>query len=612
MSQPLTGAPNRVEMSPQLRATLQRASEYARQQAHRFITVEHVLLALNEDPEASVILAACDIDQGRLASDVSNYLGMIEDRFGPDELAEPVMDTEASRIINSAVAASQKSRRKHVSGAIVLAAIIGDGRSAAANMLRSQGLTFDAAIKALQQGVATAPPSPPRPPQQPVPQLRQPSPREEPAEYQPPRPPSRDLETTSAPSPEEEVPPTRSPVPRQGEPDQMPRRPDPPRPDLPRPSPPRMEPARELPPDPGALRRPQPVEVERTESPSREERPAPPRRREPVDEPFSRSPSPAPEPPRRPQFGEGPPDSNARERAGNTPGPSPYDVPPTRPPGGSGHRDYAPQPPAAGSVPRPPFPSPGAGGAPPQPPATRQAPPPGPQHAPAGRPGQSAPVGRSQYPSSPPENYDADNRRGGQGNELDDPLPPAILPRRGHTGEHVMPGQLQENIPRRMRSWVPVVVQVRIARAEIANLGRGMEGNAPVRRHDIVVTKAMSVRLRAPEGGFFIETGSPETQWIENHLGVLSDDFASWRWTVTPQRTGKARLQLIVSARTVGADGMVAETALPDQVVNVTVSVNYSRLAQQWGGWVVAAVVGGVLAKFGEQILALLRLVPPG
>ena len=57
---------------------------------------------------------------------------------------------------------------------------------------------------------------------------------------------------------------------------------------------------------------------------------------------------------------------------------------------------------------------------------------------------------------------------------------------------------------------------------------------------------------------------------------------------------------------------MVAETALPDQVVNVTVSVNYSRLAQQWGGWVVAAVVGGVLAKFGEQILALLRLVPPG
>lgn len=163
-----------------------------------------------------------------------------------------------------------------------------------------------------------------------------------------------------------------------------------------------------------------------------------------------------------------------------------------------------------------------------------------------------------------------------------------------------------------MRAWVPVVVQVRIARAEIANLGRGMEGEAPVRRHDIVVTKAMSVRLRAPEGGFFIETGSPETQWIENHLGVLSDDFASWRWTVTPQRTGKARLQLIVSARTVGADGLVAETALPDQVINVSVAVNYGRMARQWGGWIAAAIVGGVLAKFGEQILGLLRFVPLG
>lgn len=165
-----------------------------------------------------------------------------------------------------------------------------------------------------------------------------------------------------------------------------------------------------------------------------------------------------------------------------------------------------------------------------------------------------------------------------------------------------MPGQLQQNIPRRMRAWVPVVVEVRVARADIANLAHGMAGGGQVTRHDIVVTKAMSVRLRAPEGGFYIETGSPETQWIENHLGVLSDDFASWRWTITPQRRGKARLQLLVSARTVAGDGLTAETALPDQVINVTVSVNYGRSIRMWGGWILAAVIGGLLAKFGEQI----------
>ena len=35
----------------------------------------------------------------------------------------------------------------------------------------------------------------------------------------------------------------------------------------------------------------------------------------------------------------------------------------------------------------------------------------------------------------------------------------------------------------------------------------GLQGQAPPVRHDLVITKAMSVRLRAPEGGFAIEFG---------------------------------------------------------------------------------------------------------
>jgi neural Wiskott-Aldrich syndrome protein len=123
------------------------------------------------------------------------------------------------------------------------------------------------------------------------------------------------------------------------------------------------------------------------------------------------------------------------------------------------------------------------------------------------------------------------------------------------------------------------------------------------------VTKAMSVRLRAPEGGFVIENRSPETQWIENVLGFGSDDFASWRWTVTPRTRGKRQLQLIVSARTVGADGVTAETALPDQLIEVRVATNYGRTAQRWFGWIAAAVIGGLLAKFGEMGFAITKLL---
>ena len=163
-------------------------------------------------------------------------------------------------------------------------------------------------------------------------------------------------------------------------------------------------------------------------------------------------------------------------------------------------------------------------------------------------------------------------------------------------------GQLVENIPRKMRVAIPMVVEARLARAEVKAIAEGLQGGGAVYRHEILVTKAMSVRLRAPEGGFWIETSSPETQWIENVLGVMADDFASWRWTVTPRERGQKRLQLVISARTVGADGLAAETALPDQVIEVKVGLNFAKTVQSLAGWIAAGIVGGLFAKFGDSL----------
>ena len=138
-------------------------------------------------------------------------------------------------------------------------------------------------------------------------------------------------------------------------------------------------------------------------------------------------------------------------------------------------------------------------------------------------------------------------------------------------------GKIAENIPRTMRVGKTARVEIRIAKASVEAFTEGLEGGGPVWQHKVTVTKAMAVRLRAPEGGFFIETVSPETQWIENNIGFPSDDFASWRFLVTPQSRGWSRLQIIVSARTIGADGVAAETALPDQIVEVKVRRNIKR-----------------------------------
>ena len=201
--------------------------------------------------------------------------------------------------------------------------------------------------------------------------------------------------------------------------------------------------------------------------------------------------------------------------------------------------------------------------------------------------------------------------------QMPSPLPPPGAPQasaqgggRPRTGPSpaVEIGQLVENIPKAMRVAVPQRVEVRIGKANVKALAEGLQGGGAAWRHDVMVTKAMSVRLRAPEGGFFIESASPETQWIENTLGLMSDDYASWRWTVTPRERGWKRLQLVVSARTVGGDGVAAETALPDQVIDVKVKTNYGRAAMTAGTWAAAAVVGGLLAKFGEGAFAVAYL----
>src|SRR5919109_4074501 len=179
-------------------------------------------------------------------------------------------------------------------------------------------------------------------------------------------------------------------------------------------------------------------------------------------------------------------------------------------------------------------------------------------------------------------------RRAAAGSLLSAPVAP----------HHVPPpaGRFVENVPRTMQVGKPKMVEVRIAKASVQALAEGLQGGGTAYPHEVIITNAMSLRLRAPNGGFWIETASPETQWIENTLGPLTDEFVSWRWTVTAQRRGRLRLQLIVSARTVGADGLATETALQDQTIEVRVRPNYGQLAARWASWMAAAAVGGALA----------------
>jgi neural Wiskott-Aldrich syndrome protein len=564
----------RIPMSPYLTATLARAADYAKAQLHRDVTLEHVLLSLAEDPEASVILKSSNIDIGRLMADVSSYLGRLDERVATADEAGAAISLDLRRVLEAAAAAAGQGRRREINGAIVLAAIVGDGKSPSAHILRSQGLTFEEAIRALQKAA-----SPPASPSGSAPRAGTADDVLASA---------RERTRGTLPTPQNTMPSIQSPADFAGV-------------GAP-PPPPAERPMGEEKP----LSSYQPAPVASPPAPMPAPRPGPPLVTE-LAAPAPLPPSsftPAPAPALAPQNAGWPPQQSQPQMA-PPPQQSRSPFPPLSP-----AQMRAPPPSQQAPAPQqmpyglPPFGLPPAVARPPMPPQNQPAPwavdgsgmrpQPGPRSAP---PYDDA---MARLDARRPQHQPVQQGRPAQA--------PAQLGR-GAPGVMVQAGQLAENIPRKMRVALPVIVEARIARAEIKALADGMQGDGAVHRHELPITKAMSVRLRAPEGGFYIETASPETQWIENVVGLMSNDYASWRWSVTPKIAGRKRLQLVIGARTVGGDGLAAETALPDQIVEVQVGINFAKTALKWGVWIAAAVVGGVLARFGEGLFDLVSTV---
>ena len=510
-----------------------------------------------------MILRTSNVDIERLQTDVSSHLGNISERQDPANPTPVNTSGDLQRILEAAAEAAKQGQRREINGAILLAAIVGDGASTAAHILRAQGLTFEATIAALRNSVQQ--PSPPPPPQ----------PEPEPTQVTaPPAPPvagvtandvlaeARErVNSQRSPSGSEAAPPTKPSLEPQWE---------------------QASPAAETSAhnalegtDDAVSDISEPAAAESLQPP-----PAPTPRPEATQPPAQEADAPHWAPPQPTEKLERAPAAPRLQR-----------VPPPLPPD-AGLRPPRSQSGPAGSVAssgQHPMPSPTPVDAAPRP---APGPPPiatggagqDPQRVPPWV-GESSARGRSQAPAT-------GQQKPGRADGL------AQHPRL--TQIRVETGQMVENIPRKMKAGISQNVEVRIARANVKALAQGLQGGGAAYKHEAMITKAMSVKLRAPDGGFWVEAASPETQWIENVLGVMTDDFASWRWTVTPKSSGAKKLQLVVSARTVGSDGLAAETALPDQLFDVYVGVNYGRSFKRVAGWLAAAIFGGVLARFGE------------
>jgi ATP-dependent Clp protease ATP-binding subunit ClpA len=89
MPQSLADELSSIPTSPNLGQSLERAHRFAREQSHKAVTLEHLLLALTEDAEAALILQSANIELARLSTDVSGYLGRLLEDMRSEGASEP-------------------------------------------------------------------------------------------------------------------------------------------------------------------------------------------------------------------------------------------------------------------------------------------------------------------------------------------------------------------------------------------------------------------------------------------------------------------------------------------------------------------------------------------
>jgi ATP-dependent Clp protease ATP-binding subunit ClpA len=135
----------------------------ARQQRHEFITVEHLLLALLDNPSAAEVLRACAASIEDLRKSLVNFIKENTPTVGGDEEVDTQPTLGFQRVIQRAIMHVQStgSGKKEVTGANVLVAIFGEKDSHAVYYLHQQGVTRLDVVNFIAHGIKKSDPPEP-------------------------------------------------------------------------------------------------------------------------------------------------------------------------------------------------------------------------------------------------------------------------------------------------------------------------------------------------------------------------------------------------------------------------------------------------------------------
>ena len=125
---------------------------------HELATLEHLLLALTEEPDATLVMRACNVDLEKLRASLTKFITTELKSLVTDvEGSESVPTAAFQRVVQRAAIHVQSSGRSEVTGANVLVALFAERESNAVYFLQEQDMTRYDAVNYIAHGLAKDP-----------------------------------------------------------------------------------------------------------------------------------------------------------------------------------------------------------------------------------------------------------------------------------------------------------------------------------------------------------------------------------------------------------------------------------------------------------------------
>jgi ATP-dependent Clp protease ATP-binding subunit ClpA len=143
--------------SPALEVILNIAFREAISRGHAYLTLEHLLYALAHDPDGERILAACGVDLPLLRRDLDAYLDESIERQRRGAAKDPEQTVAFRRVLQTAILHVQSAQREEANAGDILAAMMQQPKSHAAQLLSEQGVTRLDILNYISHGIAKTP-----------------------------------------------------------------------------------------------------------------------------------------------------------------------------------------------------------------------------------------------------------------------------------------------------------------------------------------------------------------------------------------------------------------------------------------------------------------------